>query len=124
MAGPDDAETFYAQTTLEYAPGQAAYAQRVARHITSAAPIPTQENPELASGTVRLIAGADFATIHQDATPIEAMPGAAPAPAAPAEGGEAPPATTPTTVPPPAETTPTTENPFIIGEPPENAPTC
>jgi len=117
MAAPDDAETFYPQTTLEYAPGQQAYAQRVARHITGTAPIPMVENPELGSGTVRLIAGLDFTTVHQDATPIESMPGAAPA--EPAPGAEAP-ATTEATAQAP-ETTTTTENPFIIGAAPEGA---
>ena len=72
---------------------------------------------------MRLIAGPDFATVHQDATPIEAMP-AAPgaAPAEPAAGGEAPaaPAETPAAPPP---TTPAPPSPFVIGETPEGA-TC
>jgi LytR cell envelope-related transcriptional attenuator len=120
MAAPDDAETFYPQTTIEYAPGQQAYAQRVARHITSATAIPMVENPDVAAGTVRLIAGVDFTTVHQEATPIEAMPVApGAAPAEPAAGGEAP-AETPAS---PPETKPTTENPFVIGATPEGA-TC
>ena len=120
MAQADDAETFYPQTTLEYAPGQQAYAERVARHITSAAAIPMVENPELAAGHVRLIAGLDFTTVHQDATPIEAMP-VAPGAAAPAAPG---PAETPATPPPPETTTSTEQNPFIIGSPPPDAPPC
>jgi hypothetical protein len=120
MAAPDDAETFYPQTTIEYAPGQQAYAERLARHITSATAIPMVENPELASGTVRLIAGVDFTTVHQEPTPIEAMPVApGAAPAEPAPSGEAP-AEAPAS---PPETTPTTENPFVIGATPEGA-TC
>jgi polyisoprenyl-teichoic acid--peptidoglycan teichoic acid transferase len=120
MAAPDDADTLYPQTTIEFAPGQQAYAQRVARHITSAAAIPMVENPDLAAGTVQLIAGLDFTTVHQDATPIEAMPVApGAAPAEPAAGGEAP-AEAPAS---PPETTPTTENPFVIGATPEGA-TC
>ena len=119
MSAPDDADSFYPQTTIEFAPGQQAHAQRVARHITSATPIPTVENPDLASGNVRLIAGADFTTVHQDPTPIEAMPGAAPAaPAEPAPEGEAPPPAAEQPVP---VTPPTTENPYIFGEPPEGA---
>jgi polyisoprenyl-teichoic acid--peptidoglycan teichoic acid transferase len=117
MAAPDDAETLYPQTTIEYAPGQQAYAERVARHITSAAAIPMVENPDLAAGTVRLIAGLDFTTVHQDPTPIEAMPaapGAAPAGDAPAETPAEAQAT-------PPETTPTTESPFVIGATPEGA---
>jgi hypothetical protein len=120
MAAPDDAEDFYPQTTIEYAPGQQAYAQRVARHITSATAIPMAENPDVAAGTVRLIAGLDFTTVHQEATPIEAMrvaPGAAPA--EPATGGEAPAEAQAA----PPVTTPTTENPFVIGAAPEGA-TC
>lgn len=120
MAAPDDADTFYPQTTLEYAPGQQAYAERVARHITSTAAIPMVENPDLASGTVRLIAGLDFTTVHEEATPIEAMPVAPGAtPAEPAPSGEGP-AEAPAS---PPETTPTTENPFVIGATPEGT-TC
>jgi LCP family protein required for cell wall assembly len=117
MAAPDDADTLYPQTTIEYAPGQQAYAERVARQITSAAAIPMVENPDLAAGTVRLIAGLDFTTVHQDPTPIEAMPaapGAAPAGDAPAETPAEAQAT-------PPDTTPTTESPFVIGATPEGA---
>ena len=123
MASPDDADTVYAQTTIEFAPGQQAYAQRVARHVTMATPIPMVENPDLAAGSVRLVAGLDFTTIHQDATPIEAMPGAVPAPADPAAGAEAPPATPPPPAPVPAPEEPAYGSEFIIGEPPEGA-TC
>ena len=92
MAAPDDADTFYPQTTIEYAPGQQAYAQRLARHITSATAIPMAENPDLAAGTRAVDRRArlhDAST--RTPTPIEAMP-AAPgaAPAEPAAGGEGP----------------------------------
>lgn len=130
VATPGDADTFYAQTTIEHAPGQQAVAQRVARHITSDVAIPLVENPELASGDVRLIAGADFTTVHELATPIEAMPapaGAAPAgepPAGGEAGAEAPAAGAPAETPDAggAAEVPVVEeedNPFIIGAPPE-----
>ncbi|HEX6421388.1 MAG TPA: LCP family protein [Acidimicrobiales bacterium] len=143
MRTPSDADEFYAQTTIQHAPGQSAYAERVSRHITSETPIPTVENPDLAPGEVTLIAGADFTTVHEIPTPIESLPGAAPADGAPAgddaggtggSGGDAGSGgggdggsgasdttggdttggdTTTTTVARP--TTTTTENPFILG---------
>jgi hypothetical protein len=131
---PGDADTFYAQTTIEYAPGQAVYAQRVARHITSTGAIPTVENPDLDPSTVRLIAGTDFTTVHEDATPIDAMPGASDAtPAAagaPSDGnvvaeGESaagPAQAPPTTVERPSTTT-TSTNPYLVGVPPSGT-TC
>lgn len=136
MAQPDDVpDTFYAQTKIQYAPGQQMYAQRVARHITSAAAIPTEEVADLEPGQVRVIAGADFTTVHEQAMPIESMPAPAGAeapadPASPDAGAATPPAqaeTAPTAETPPAaaaETPPAAEeddNPFIIGDAPENA---
>jgi LCP family protein required for cell wall assembly len=127
---PEDvSDTFYAQTTIQHAPGQAMYAQRVARHITSAAAIPTEEVADLQPGQVRVIAGADFTTVHEQATPIESMPAPAGAEApadpaaAPEAGAETPPADAETA--PAAETPPAAaeveDNPFIIGAAPENA---
>jgi hypothetical protein len=105
------------------------YAQRVARHITSGAAIPTEEVADMQPGQVRVIAGADFTTVHEQATPIESMPApagaAAPADpaAAPDAGAETPPAETEAA--PAAETPPAAseeeDNPFIIGAAPENA---
>ena len=119
---PGDAETFYAQTTIQHAPGQEHYAQRVARHITSTAAIPTELNTELAAGQVVVIAGLDFTTVHEQATPSDAMPvppGQEPvATTAPTDGGADTPATTAPQAP---ATTPTTTDPFIIGAPPEGA---
>jgi polyisoprenyl-teichoic acid--peptidoglycan teichoic acid transferase len=130
VAEPGDvSDQFYAQTTIQHAPDQAVYAQRVARHITSDHAIPTEANPDLAPGQVVVIAGADFSTVHEQATPIEAMPapaGAQPAGGAPAEGsggaGGSPDttaATPPTTAAERPPTPPTTEDPFIIGAVPE-----
>ncbi len=117
MGEPANTDTFYAQTTIQYAPGQAVYAQRVARHISSATAIPTVENPDLEPGHVTVIAGLDFTTVHDQATPIEAMPVPAGA-EAPTETTVA--ETTTTTAAPPPVTT-TTTNPYVIGEPPEGA---
>jgi LCP family protein required for cell wall assembly len=116
VGAPDDAETFYAQTTLLHAPGEGLLAQRVARHITSETAIPTEVDPNLAPGQVTLIAGADFTTVHQDPMPLEEMP--------------APPGveTTTTTTATPGETTTTTEprpttttvpDRYVVGEPPD-----
>ncbi|HEX5947597.1 MAG TPA: LCP family protein [Acidimicrobiales bacterium] len=117
---PGDAETFYAQTTIQHAPGQETYAQRVARHLTSPTAIPTEVNTELSPGQVVVIAGADFTTVHDQATPIEAMPvppGQEPvATTVPNEE-----ATTPTTVAEAPAPPPPTTNPFIVGAVPENA---
>src|SRR5690606_6755514 len=118
---PGDAEAFYAQTTIEHAPGQKAYAQRLARHVTSDTPIPMVENPDLQPGEVTLIAGADFTTVHEIPTPAESMPGAAPAGGGGGGSGGDGGGTTDTTVPATTTTTAarptttTTENPFILG---------
>ncbi|HEX6421501.1 MAG TPA: LytR C-terminal domain-containing protein, partial [Acidimicrobiales bacterium] len=117
MNAPGDADEFYAQTTIQHAPGQELYAQRLARHVASDVAIPTVENPDLAPGEVTLIAGADFTTVHEAATPVDAMP----APPDADGGGEASETTTTTagttdtTVADRPATTTTTENPFILG---------
>jgi LCP family protein required for cell wall assembly len=87
---PGDADDgFYEHTTIEHAPGGEVHAERLARHITSDVAIPLRENPDLPDGRVRLVAGADFTTVHEAPTPDDAMPGAAePAPDA-AEGADA-----------------------------------
>jgi LCP family protein required for cell wall assembly len=116
---PDDADTYYAHTTIEYAPGQAQYAARVAQYITSAAAIPAVQNAELEPGHVRVIAGADFTTIHEQPTPADAMPAA---PGAGPTSTTTPQSTTttstPTTTAPPPTTT-TVADPYVFGSPPE-----
>jgi LCP family protein required for cell wall assembly len=122
MAAADDADTFHAQTTIEHAPGQAGYAQRVARHVTSDAAIPLRENPDLEPGHVTLIAGADFTTVHEIATPIEEMPSPAGTDqtATDPTATTAAPTTTTTTAPPAARPTVTTvPDPYVVGAPPE-----
>jgi LCP family protein required for cell wall assembly len=128
---PDNADTYYEHTTIEHAPGQAQYAQRVAQYITSATPIPVVENTELEPGHVRVIAGADFTTVHDQPTPVDAMPGAAGATsstAAPQNSGTAqntataPSQTTtaqaPTSTTEPPPTTTTVTDPYVVGSPP------
>ncbi|HEX6423129.1 MAG TPA: LCP family protein [Acidimicrobiales bacterium] len=123
MGAAGDADEFYAATTIQHAPGQELYAQRLARHITSDAAIPIVENADLAPGEVTLIAGADFTTVHEAPTPNDAMP----APAGGDATGEAPAETTTTTgttgttVAERPATTTTTENPFILGTKSESA---
>ena len=121
---PGDADEFYAQTTIQYAPGQEVYAERLARHVTSDVAILTVENADLAPGEVTLIAGTDFTTVHEAPTPVDAMPGAPGGD----DGGEAPAGTptttagtTDTTVAERPSTTTTTENPFILGTASERA---
>lgn len=100
-----------------HAPGQVSFGQRVARHITGGADV--VEKPGLAPGTVELVVGADFSTVHEQPTPIELMaPPATPAPAPEAPATTAPPATTPSTTAPPPTTTTTVTNGYIVGEPP------
>jgi LCP family protein required for cell wall assembly len=113
MGVPGDADTYFPKTTLRHAPGQELFAQRVARHITSEVPIAVEVDPDLASGQVTLVAGADFTTVHQDATPVDAMP------RDPAEEASttttAPGATTTTTDPRPTTTT-TPPSEYVVGQ--------
>ena len=122
VGAPDDADTFYAQTTIQHAPGQELYARRVAQHITSPTAIPSEVNTDLAPGQVVVIAGLDFTTVHDQPTPVEAMP--VPPGQTPVETTvPADDSTSTTTVAETPATTATTQNPFIIGAAPENA-TC
>jgi hypothetical protein len=112
---PDDADALYDHTVIFHAPGEAAYAQRLARHIT--VPVELREDPDLEPAHVRLVAGTDFTTVHEDPTPIESV-----TPAAPAEASGTTAATTATTTPPPTTTT-TEPTGFQVGIPPEGE-TC
>jgi LCP family protein required for cell wall assembly len=117
---PDDAGQLYEHTVIYTAPGQATYGQRVARHLT--APAEIQEDPALQPGHVRLVAGLDFTTVHEQPTPIDELV----TPTSAAAPGDTTPTTaaaaTPTTVPPPTTTT-TAPTGFVVGEPPEGQ-TC
>ncbi len=117
VEAPDDADDVYDHSVVFYAPGQQDYGQRLARYITS--PVELQEDPSLDLGHVRLVAGLDFTTVHEDPTPVEDLP--APATTAPPANGADTPATTAATTPTTAAapTTTTTEpNGFLVGEPP------
>jgi LCP family protein required for cell wall assembly len=112
--GPRDADRLYERTVVFHAPGQVSYAQRVARHLT--VPAQLQVDPALAPGHVRLVAGTDFTTVHEQPGPITPVTAATPSTTAPAAGA---PATTapPATVPPPTTTT-TAPTGFVVGNPP------
>ena len=119
LDAPQDTEDLYERSVVFYAPGQLTYGQRVARHLTAA--VELREDPDLPSGHVRLIAGTDFTTVHQDPAPLESL-----APPVAPEGQPATPTTTPppasettgTTIPPPTTTT-TAPTGFVVGEPPD-----
>jgi polyisoprenyl-teichoic acid--peptidoglycan teichoic acid transferase len=113
---PGDADTFFPRTTLRHGPGGELYAERVARHITSEVAIPTEVDPALPAGEVTLVAGADFTTIHQDATPADQLPGAAEQATTTTVD-----ATTTTTAPRPTTTT-TEPSRYIVGARPDGAP--
>ena len=96
-----------ARTTLYYAPGQAAFGQRVARHLTAGAEL--QERSDLRAGEVVLVTGTDFSTVHEEPVPLDQLnttTTATPAAGAGDTGSTA--STTATTAKPPAKTTPTT----------------
>jgi polyisoprenyl-teichoic acid--peptidoglycan teichoic acid transferase len=116
MAPADDADEFYATTTIFHAPGQESYGQRVARHITSQTAVPMQVDADLRPGEVRVVAGLDFNNVHDQPTPIDEMPAAAGAEATPttAVAGEQP-----STPPAPEVTTTTQPSPYVVGAPPE-----
>jgi hypothetical protein len=120
LAAPQDADDLYEQSVVLYAPGQLTYGQRVARHLTS--PVELREDPDLPSGHVRVIAGLDFTTVHEDPAPLESLAppvGAGGEPVTPTTAQAAPaPETTGTTVPPPTTTT-TEPTGFVVGEPPD-----
>jgi polyisoprenyl-teichoic acid--peptidoglycan teichoic acid transferase len=118
MGQPQDAQDLYERSIVFYAPGQLTYGQRVARHLTT--PVELREDPELASGQVRLIAGTDFTTVHEDPAPVESLAPPVAAEGQPATPTSTPPAseTTATTIPPPTTTT-TEPTGFVVGEPPD-----
>lgn len=104
------------QTTVFFAPGEDNSGMRVARHITGAAVLQMRE--DIQPGHVLVATGLDFTTVHMQPTPVEQMPGAAPAD--PAADGTA---TTDTTAaveappPPVVEDTTDDEREFNVGAP-------
>jgi LCP family protein required for cell wall assembly len=115
---PDDTDELYEHSVVLYAPGQENYGQRLARYLTS--PVELREDPSLELGHVRLVAGLDFTTVHEDPTPVEDLPtpSTTAPPAQGGGGGGGTPATTAATTPTPATTT-TEPTGFLVGEPPE-----
>jgi polyisoprenyl-teichoic acid--peptidoglycan teichoic acid transferase len=131
-----DSSTPMEATTIYHAPGEEAYANRVARHLDSGAQLAVDE--ALESGHVRLVTGTDFSRLHEEPTPLEETDAAPPPPtddAGAAGAGSATPettaATTATTAAPPeggggggGETSSTTLPPpperigHAVGEPP------
>ena len=109
--GPQDADRVYDHTVLFHAPGQAAYAERVARHLST--PAQVQEDRSLAPGHVRLVAGTDFTTVHEQPAPVapRATPATTAAPGTPAT-------TAPKATEPPPTTTTTAPTGFVVGNPP------
>jgi LCP family protein required for cell wall assembly len=119
LEAPQDADELYDHSVIFHAPGEAAYAQRLARHIT--APVELREDPDLEPAHVRLVAGTDFTTVHEDPAPVESVTTAVPADA-PGTTAATTGTTTATTVPPPTTTT-TEPTGFQVGIPPEGE-TC
>jgi polyisoprenyl-teichoic acid--peptidoglycan teichoic acid transferase len=58
-----------AHTQVRHAPGDEAYGQRVASHITGGADLAV--NPALDPGSVEVVTGLDFTTVHDQPTPVE-----------------------------------------------------
>jgi LCP family protein required for cell wall assembly len=115
VEAPEDAEELYDHTVIFHAPGEDAYAKRLARHIS--VPVELREDPDLAPAHVRLVAGVDFTSVHEDPSPVESV-----TPAVPGDTSGTTAATTPTTTPPPSTTT-TEPTGFQVGIPPEGQ-TC
>jgi LCP family protein required for cell wall assembly len=118
LEAPQDADELYDHTVIFHAPGEAAYGQRLARHIT--VPVELREDPDLEPAHVRLVAGTDFTTVHEDPAPVESVTPAAPADASGTTAATTA-TTTATTVPPPTTTTEPTG--FQVGIPPDGE-TC
>lgn len=118
LDAPQDADELYDHSVIFHAPGEEAYAERLARHIT--APVELREDPDLEPAHVRLVAGTDFTTVHEDPAPLESV--------TPAASGDtsgttaATGATTATTTPSPTTTT-TEPTGFQVGIPPDGE-TC
>jgi LCP family protein required for cell wall assembly len=109
---PEDAPALAEHTTVFHAKGENLVGQRVARHLTVAAKV--AEDPTLAPGHVRLVAGLDFTTVHDQPAPLVVPKVTTPKPGATAT---TPTTATPSTVPKPTTTT-TEPTGFLVGTPP------
>jgi polyisoprenyl-teichoic acid--peptidoglycan teichoic acid transferase len=114
---PADADELYEHTTVLYPSGGLAAGQRVARHITGG--VILEEDRSLAPGTVTVIAGVGFTTVHEEPTPLDQLP--SPPGGAPADEGEGAGSgggdDGTTTVP----EVPTTTSPALVGAVPDGA---
>jgi LytR cell envelope-related transcriptional attenuator len=64
--------TIVSRTQVRHAPGDEASGQRLARHVTGGAEL--VESPALEQGTVELVTGTDFTTLHEQPIPLDEMP--------------------------------------------------
>ncbi len=124
--GPEG--TIVGRTQVRHAPGDVASGQRLARHVTGGAEL--VENPMLEQGSVELVTGTDFTTVHDQPSPVEettttASSSPAGPPSTASASASAPPSTTATTAQAPSTTAPpppTTEPPgHAVGAPPPGA---
>jgi LCP family protein required for cell wall assembly len=107
---PSTAESHYERTTIHHAPGWAAPADLLARHLTSGAVI--EEDPTLGPAELVLITGIDFTTVLEQPT-APTTTTSVPADVTSTTGSIA---SVPTTA--PAETTATTVVGYVPGDPP------
>jgi polyisoprenyl-teichoic acid--peptidoglycan teichoic acid transferase len=87
---PDDAPEFHEHTTVRYAPGELTFGQRVARQLETG--VVLEEDEDVESGHVTVVAGADFTTVLPEPVAVEDLP--------PSPAGASTTATTATTEPP------------------------
>jgi LCP family protein required for cell wall assembly len=121
---PTNAPEPVARTTVYHAPGQVAYGNRVARHLSAGADV--RERADLGPGEVVLVTGSDFQNVWDQPIPTDelaatpAAPGATTPPAteAPADTTATTAAPTPTTPTEPAVPPPTDQVGYPAGQPP------
>jgi LCP family protein required for cell wall assembly len=89
---PGNAPEPAARTTVHHAPGQVAYGNRVARHLTAGADV--RERADLGPGEVVLVTGADFGNVWDQPVPVDRLP---PAPAGSGSAGSSGSSTTTST---------------------------
>ncbi|HEX5947598.1 MAG TPA: LCP family protein, partial [Acidimicrobiales bacterium] len=69
---PADDDEFHEHTTVRYAPGEVAYGQAVARRMADG--VVLEEDPEVESGHVTVVAGADFTSVRAEPVPLDELP--------------------------------------------------
>lgn len=68
---PADDDEFHEHTTVRYAPGEVTYGQAVARRMAEG--VVLEEDPEVESGRVTVVAGADFTTVLAEPVPLDEL---------------------------------------------------